>query len=61
MKCEDHKSLEIIDLLNVLLFVGPASASSCKISVVGNNWLVGGLVANVVFSETALTIFLIFA
>ena len=37
-------------------FFGPASARSYKISVVGNNWLVG----NAVFSETALRIFLIF-
>ena len=36
--------------------IGPASASSCKIGVVGNNWLDG----NAVFSETALRIFLIF-
>ena len=35
---------------------GPASASSYKIGVIGNNWLVG----NAVFSETALRIFLIF-
>ena len=39
-----------------ILFVGPASARSYKIGVVGNNWLVG----NAVFSETALRIFLIF-
>ena len=37
-------------------FVGLASASSYKIGVVGNNWLVG----NAVFSETALRIFLFF-
>ena len=35
---------------------GPASTRSYKVGVVGNNWLVG----NAVFSETALTIFLIF-
>ena len=35
---------------------GPASGRSYKVGVVGNNWLVG----NAVFSETALTIFLIF-
>ena len=39
-----------------LFFVGPASARSYKIGVVGNNWLVG----NTVFSETALRTFLIF-
>ena len=33
---------------------------SDKIGVVGNNWLVGWLVGNAVFSETALRIFLIF-
>ena len=43
-----------------ILFVGPASARSYKIGVVGNNWLVGWLVGNAVFSETALRIFLIF-
>ena len=41
------------------LFVRPASARSYKIGVVGN-WLVGRLVGNAVFSETALRIFLIF-
>ena len=35
---------------------GPASTRSYKVGVVGNNWLVG----NAVFSEKALTIFLIF-
>ena len=44
--------------------IGPASARSYKIGVVGNNWLVGWLVdwlvGNAVFSETALRIFLIF-
>ena len=39
-----------------LKIVGPASARSYKIGVVGNNWLVG----NAVFSETAQRIFLIF-
>ena len=48
-------------LLKHVLFLfwnvfGPASARSYKISVVGNNWLVG----NAVFSETAARIFLIF-
>ena len=38
------------------MFIGPASARSYKIDVVGNNSLVG----NAVFSETALRIFLIF-
>ena len=41
-------------------FFGPTSARSYKIGVVGNNWLVGWLVGNTVFSETALRIFLIF-
>ena len=44
----------------ISVFVGPASARSYKIGVVGNNWLVGWLVGNAVFSETALRIFLIF-
>ena len=39
-----------------LFIIGPASATSYKIDVVGNNWLVG----NAVFSEMALRIFLIF-
>ena len=41
-------------------FFGPASARSDKVGVVRNNWLVGWLVGNAVFSETALRIFLIF-
>ena len=41
------------------LLFGPASARSHKIGVVGN-WLVGWLVGNAVFSETAPRIFLIF-
>ena len=42
-------------------FAGPAPPRSYKIGVVGNNWLVvGWLVGNAVFSETALRIFLIF-
>ena len=40
---------------------GPASPRSYKISVVGNNWLVGWFVGNAVFSERALKIFLIFS
>ena len=40
--------------------VGPASARSYIIGVVGNNWLVGWLVGNAVFSETAITVFLVF-
>ena len=43
-------------LVKSLFFVGPVSARSYKIVVVGNNWLVG----NTVFSETAVRIFLIF-
>ena len=39
---------------------GPASARSYKICVIGNGWLVGWLVGNAVFPETALRIFLIF-
>ena len=42
------------------IFFGPASARSYKIGDVGNNWLVGWLVGNAVFSEKALRIFLIF-
>ena len=42
------------------ILVGPASARSYKIGVVGDNWLFGWLVGNVVFSEMALRIFLIF-
>ena len=42
------------------LFFGTASARSYEIVVVGNNWLVGWLVGNAIFSETALRIFLIF-
>ena len=38
-----------------LLFFGPVSARSYKIGVVGNNWLVGWLVGNAVFSETVLS------
>ena len=38
----------------------PTSTRSYKIGVVGNNWLVGWLVGNAVFLETALRIFLIF-
>ena len=43
----------------ITVLVGPASARYYKIGVVGN-WLVGWLVGNTVFSETALRIFLIF-
>ena len=32
-------------------FIGPASARSFKIGVVGNNWFVGWLVGNAVFSD----------
>ena len=48
--------MELIDLVNSVIIVGLASASSYKIGVVGNDWLVG----NAVFSDTALKIFLIF-
>ena len=44
----------------LLLLFGPASTTSYKIGIVGNNWLVGWLVGNRVFSETAVRIFLIF-
>ena len=37
--------------------IGPASARSYKIGVVGNNCLVCWLVGNAVFSETAQSIF----
>ena len=40
-------------------FVALASVRSYKIGV-SNNWLVGWLVGNAVYSETALKIFLIF-
>ena len=46
--------------LLLILFFGPASARSYRIGVVGNNRLVGWLVGNAVFSETAQRIFLIF-
>ena len=39
---------------------GLASALSYKIGVVGKNWVIGWLVANAVFSETEVRIFLIF-
>ena len=42
------------------MIFGPASARSYKVGFVGNNWLVGWLVGNTVFSEKALRIFLIF-
>ena len=48
--------MELIDLVNSVIIVGLASASSYKIGVVGNDWLVG----NAAFSDTALKIFLIF-
>ena len=43
-----------------LLLFGSASTRSYKIDVIGNNWLVGRLVGNPVFSETALRVFLTF-
>ena len=46
--------------INSLLPFGPASARSYKIGVVGNNWLVGWLVGNAVFSGTAPRMFLTF-
>ena len=42
------------------VFNRSASVSSYKIGVVGDNWLVGWLVRNAIFSDTALRIFLIF-
>ena len=51
--------LRIARIQTSIIF-GPASARSYKIGFVGNNWLVGWLVGNAVFSETALRIFLIF-
>ena len=50
----------ITSFVTTLLFFGPASARSYKIGVIGNNWLVGWLVGNAVFSETAVRVFLIF-
>ena len=44
----------------ILAFLRPASARFYKIGVAGNNWLVGWLVGNAVFSKVALRIFLIF-
>ena len=43
------------------MVIGAAPARSYEIGVVGNNCLVGWLVGNAVFSETALRIFLIFS
>ena len=45
-----------IQIISYFIILGPASARSYKIGVLGNNWLVG----NAVFSETALRIFPIF-
>ena len=42
------------------VFNRSASVRSYKIGVVGDNWLVGWLVRNTIFSDTALRIFLIF-
>ena len=55
-------NLTELDKVDYLIdnFFGPASARSCKIGVVGNNWLVDWLVGNAVFSKTGLRIFLIF-
>ena len=55
------KIIRAVNNLNLKLFLkifllGPASAGSYKMGVVGNNWLVG----NAVISETAPWIFLIF-
>ena len=47
--------MSIINIVSIII-VGPASARSYKIGVVGNNRLVG----NAVFSETALRIFRVF-
>ena len=49
-----------MQLSKMILIFGPAPERSYKIGVVRNNWLVGWLVDNAVFSETALTIFLIY-
>ena len=46
--------------MNYYKLFGPAWSRSSKIGVVGYNWLVGWLVGNTVFPETALKIFLIF-
>ena len=54
----------IVRLFPLIVSFWIGEARSYKISVVGNNWLVGWLVdwlvGNAVFSETALRIFLIF-
>ena len=44
----------------IQIFFGRESARSYKIGVVRNNWLVGWLVGNAVFSEKAQRIILIF-
>ena len=36
--------------------IGPASARSYKIGVLGNNWLVGWLVGNSVFSKSKMSL-----
>ena len=55
-------SSSILLLLKIELprLFGSASARSYRIGVVGNNWLLGWLVGNAVFSEMARRIFLIF-
>ena len=66
MYCKPILKLQNIFSLSFALdyFFLTTSARSYKIGVVGNNWLVnwlvGWLVGNAVFSEMALTIFLIF-
>ena len=49
-----------MQLSKMIFIFGPASVRSYKIGVVSNNWLVGWLVDNAVFSEMARTIFVIF-
>ena len=53
-------NLRFIIFTFYIYIFGPASVGSYKIGVVGNNWLVGWLVGNAVFSEIALRIFLMF-
>ena len=52
--------MKVLKICNLFYIFGPPSVRSYKICVVGNNWLVGWLVGDAVFSETALRIFLTF-
>ena len=57
ISCKTHDLNSVTEnKFQFIKFIGPASARSYEIGVVGNNWMV----SNAVFSETALRIFLIF-